>query len=58
MEEWGYKKEYKYPHSFPGAWVQQDYLPDQLVGRRFYKDKDQGEEPKLAALWKNRMRKR
>ena len=27
---------YKYPHSFPGNWVQQQYLPDELVGTRYY----------------------
>ena len=27
---------YKYPHNFPGHWVQQQYLPDDLVGTRYY----------------------
>ena len=27
---------YKYPHSYPGHWVEQQYLPDDLVGRRYY----------------------
>lgn len=27
---------YKYPHDFPGAWVEQQYLPDKLVGTKLY----------------------
>ena len=27
---------YKYPHDYPNRWVQQQYLPDELVGTRYY----------------------
>ena len=27
---------YLYPHDFPGHWVQQQYLPDELVGTHYY----------------------
>ena len=27
---------YKYPHDYPGHWVKQQYLPDDLVGTRYY----------------------
>ena len=27
---------YQYPHDFPGHWVKQQYLPDALVGTRYY----------------------
>ena len=27
---------YKYPHDYPGHWVQQQYLPDDLVGTTYY----------------------
>ena len=27
---------YLYPHNFPGHWVQQQYLPDALVGTKYY----------------------
>ena len=27
---------YLYPHDYPGHWVRQQYLPDGLVGRRYY----------------------
>ena len=27
---------YKYPHNYPGHWVQQQYLPDDLLGAKYY----------------------
>lgn len=32
-------KTYKYPHNYPNAWVKQQYLPDKLVGRKYYQPK-------------------
>ena len=29
-------KDYKYPHSYKGSFVKQQYLPDDLVNRRYY----------------------
>ena len=37
MKELGYSDGYKYPHDFPGHWVAQQYLPDELVGVEFWK---------------------
>ena len=37
MKELGYSDGYKYPHDFPGHWVAQQYLPDELVGTEFWK---------------------
>lgn len=56
QREWGYGRGYKYPHNYPGSWVEQDYLPSELVGRVFYQPKDQGVEPKLLA-WLRQYRK-
>ena len=58
QKEWGYGKNYKYPHAYPGAWVEQDYLPQELLGRRFYQPKDQGLEPKLLTWLKSKKRKK
>ena len=52
QKEWGYGKGYKYPHNFPDAWVQQQYLPDSLVDRQFYFPKNAGAEQAHAAWWK------
>ena len=38
---------YKYPHDYPGGWVKQQYLPDELVGHQYYQPKDIGEESRL-----------
>lgn len=40
----GHGKGYKYPHDYPGHWVEQQYLPDNLVGRKFYHPSGQGWE--------------
>lgn len=29
-------KDYKYPHNYKGSFVKQQYLPDELVGRKYY----------------------
>ena len=36
MKELGYADGYKYPHDFPGHWVAQQYLPDELIGTTFW----------------------
>ena len=37
MKDLGYSDGYKYPHDFPGHWVEQQYLPDELKGTTFWK---------------------
>ena len=37
MKELGYSDGYKYPHDYPGHWVEQQYLPDEIVGTEFWK---------------------
>jgi putative ATPase len=38
--------------------VEQDYLPDGLVGRRFYQPKEQGQEPKLSLFHLQHLKKK
>ncbi len=33
-------RNYKYPHSYKGSFVSQQYLPDELVGRKYYVPKN------------------
>lgn len=47
MKEIGYGKDYKYPHQYPGHFVQQQYLPDNLKDIKFYQPTDMGREAKL-----------
>ena len=39
---------YKYAHDFPGHYVEQQYLPDEVVDEVFYKATDQGYEQTIA----------
>ncbi len=40
----GHGKGYEYPHEFPEHWVSQQYLPDGLKGKRWYKPGELGYE--------------
>jgi len=40
-------KEYKYAHDYPRHYVEQQYLPDELAGRVFYRPSMQGYEQKI-----------
>jgi putative ATPase len=44
----GYGKDYRYAHDYQDHYVDQDYLPDGLVGRRYYEPGDQGQEAQIA----------
>ena len=61
MEELGYGGEYKYPHDFPGHFVQQQYLPDELQDARFYTPARNQQETKilerLKRWWQERWNK-
>jgi putative ATPase len=39
---------YQYPHSFPGHYIPQQYLPSNLLGTVFYEPSDQGYEAHIA----------
>ncbi len=39
--------DYKYPHSYPGHWIDQQYLPDALTGTRWFKPGKEGREAEL-----------
>ncbi len=36
MKDFGYGEGYKYPHDYPGHWVEQQYLPDKMLGTKYY----------------------
>jgi len=53
----GHGADYKYPHEFAGHYVPETYLPDGLVGERFYQPSDSGHERDIAARlaeWRRR----
>ena len=56
MADLGYAKDYKYAHSYAGNFVDQEFLPDSLSGRKFYEPgqnpKEADMRKKLEAMWK------
>ena len=42
---------YMYPHAFPNHWVQQQYLPDELAGTRYYEYGPNKLEQAAKAYW-------
>ncbi|HWR40980.1 MAG TPA: replication-associated recombination protein A [Patescibacteria group bacterium] len=51
-------KNYRYPHDAADGFIEQQYLPDTLKGKRYYQPTDRGAEAamqeRLRWLWKNR----
>ncbi len=58
MKQLGYGKEYKYAHSFEGNFIEQDFLPEKIKEKRFYKPQQNASEEKilerLQIWWKKR----
>ena len=42
---------YKYPHNYPGHWVRQQYLPDDLKNARYYEYGDNKTEQAAKRYW-------
>jgi putative ATPase len=53
-EKLGHGAGYRYPHDAPAGWVEQQYLPDELLGTRYYEPSAQGAEARLVARWRER----
>ena len=47
MKELGYSRGYKYPHDSAGGVVEQDFMPDRLLGREYYHPSERGFEARL-----------
>ncbi len=58
MKQLGYGEEYKYAHSYEGNFVEQDFLPEKIKHKRFYKPQHNPSEEKilerLRIWWKKR----
>ena len=46
-------KDYKYPHSYPNSWVNQEYLPTKLKNRKYYIPKNNKYENQLEQVLNN-----
>lgn len=49
MKQLGYSEGYKYAHDYPGHYVAQQYLPDELLGARFWNPAPNPAEAKMTA---------
>ncbi len=47
MKELGYGKDYKYPHDYPDHFIEEEYLPENLKGRTYYRPVEQGFEREI-----------
>ncbi|NHQ61087.1 replication-associated recombination protein A [Chlorobium sp. BLA1] len=60
MKQEGYGAGYNYPHSYPGHFVRQDYFPDGMDPKPYYRPGDEGREKylkeRLSGLWVERYR--
>jgi putative ATPase len=57
MEELGYAHGYKYAHDYEGGHVEQDYLPERLRGRVYYRPTERGLEAEIRkrlAAWRRK----
>jgi putative ATPase len=58
MKELGYARGYLYPHNYPGAWVKQEYLPEKLKTRVFYRPTGRGLEKEIRARMEEKSKKK
>ena len=58
MKDLGYGNNYKYAHDYTGNFVEQEFLPEQLQGTRFYTPGDNPRERDtqriLSERWKGK----
>ena len=47
---------YLYPHDYKNDWVKQDYLPDKILNRKYYINKDNTIENNLNKVHKEMMK--
>jgi putative ATPase len=55
MKDLGFGQGYRYPHNYEGSFVPEDYLPEKLLGARFYEPSENGWEKTLKerlAAWR------
>ncbi len=50
-KELGHGIGYKYPHDYPNGWVKQQYLPDLLKNREYFKPKQNGQEKHFSKVY-------
>jgi len=60
MQDLGYGENYKYSHNYEGNFKDQEFLPDEISGKKIYQPgnnkREEGLLASLKAMWKNRYR--
>ncbi|NTW69888.1 MAG: replication-associated recombination protein A [Chlorobiaceae bacterium] len=60
MKQEGYGAGYQYPHSYPGHFIEQNYFPEGMEAKPYYRPGDEGREKylkeRLSQLWGERYR--
>ena len=55
MSDLGYSDGYRYAHDYPGHFVDLEFMPEELSGRKFYEPADNRQEDnlrsRLESLW-------
>lgn len=44
---------YLYPHNYPNSYINQEYMPENMRGKEYYKPKDNKYENSIKAYWNN-----
>lgn len=61
MKDLGYGKDYKYSHDFPGNFIEQEFLPEEIAKTVFFKagssPKEREIEQKIHTLWRDKYNK-
>ncbi len=47
MKELGYSRGYRYPHNYPEGWVEQEYFPEKVKDRIYYRPTGRGFENEI-----------
>ena len=54
-KELGNAQDYKYPHNYPGNWVQQNYLPEKIKNADYFTPHENGKYERALGMTKNKI---
>lgn len=54
-KELGNAQDYKYPHNYPGNWVQQNYLPEKIKNADYFAPNENGKYERALGMTKNKI---
>lgn len=58
MKDMDYGKDYKYAHDFEGNFAEQEFMPDEIKGKRLYEPGENAREDQFRKFLKNRWKKK